>query len=58
MATYTIAQVQDGIIDLVGGAHPGEMETDNEGQLVIYTGIYRWSDGSYHDEQEEEEEGT
>jgi hypothetical protein len=29
------------------------IETDNDGQLVIYTGIYRWKDGSYHDKAEQ-----
>lgn len=32
---------------------PDSLETDDDGQLVIYTGIYRWSDGTYHDEQED-----
>jgi hypothetical protein len=50
MATYTIAEVQDGIIDLVSGVAPCELDTDNKGQLVIYTGVYRWDDGTYHDE--------
>jgi hypothetical protein len=26
--------------------------TDNEGQIIIYTGLYRWSDGSIHEEKE------
>lgn len=25
-------------------------ETDNEGQIVIYTGVFEWSDGTLHDE--------
>lgn len=27
--------------------------TDNDGQVILYTGIYRWSDGSYNSEAEE-----
>ncbi len=54
MATFTIAEVQDSIVDQVGGPHlVSQMETDNDGQLVLYTGIFKWSDGTYHDEAEE-----
>lgn len=28
-------------------------EKDNEGQLIIYTGYYLWSDGSVHEEPED-----
>lgn len=54
MATLTVVEVQDAIIEGSSGVAPCEVETDNEGQLIIYTGIYRWKDGSYHDEQEED----
>lgn len=27
-------------------------EMDNDGQILIYTGIYRWKDGTYRDEAE------
>lgn len=30
-----------------------ELEANEAGQLVIYTGIWRWADGTYHDQPEE-----
>lgn len=29
-----------------------DCEKDNDGQLVFYTGIYKHSDGTFHDEEE------
>lgn len=29
-------------------------ETDNQGQIVIYTGLFRWEDGTIHDAPEEQ----
>lgn len=31
-------------------------EVDNEGQFIIYTGLYEWQDGSIHYEPEQTEE--
>lgn len=51
MKTYTVAEVQDIITELAQES-PCEHEHDNEGQIVLYTGIFRWSDGTYRDESE------
>lgn len=48
----TPQEVMDTIIAVLLDNGPGDLETDNEGQLIVYTGIYRWSDGSYHEECE------
>lgn len=50
--TYTQKQVSEILIYDVYDIKPDDLETDNEGQLIIHTGIYRWKDGSYHDEVE------
>jgi hypothetical protein len=50
MQTFTKEEVHDDIVDGVSDFHPDNHATDNQGQLIIYTGIYRWADGSYHDE--------
>lgn len=47
MKMFTQAEVYDMINTKSPG---GDVQTDNEGQLVIYTGIYLWNDGTYHDE--------
>lgn len=48
-----IDQFQDYLSELVAGAHPSEMERDNQGQLIVYTGVYQWKDGTLHDEAED-----
>lgn len=50
----TPQEVMDTIAGAMSDSHPGDLDTDNNGQLVIYTGIYRWKDGSYHEEPEKE----
>ncbi len=33
-----------------------ELERDDNQQLVIYTGVFQWNDGTWHDEPEFEHE--
>jgi hypothetical protein len=49
MKTFTI----DEVLSLIGSHQHGE---DNEGQIIVYTGVYEWSDHTYHDEPEEREQ--
>lgn len=43
MKTYTEKQVKEMT------ASTGTLEYDERGQLIIYTGIFLWEDGTYHD---------
>lgn len=52
MKTYSQEYVDKLIESLSGMMSQGE---DNEGQLIIYTNIYSWKDGTYHDEPELDE---
>lgn len=52
MAVLTETEVVRQMVELVTQEHPDLMDTDNQGQLVIYTGIFQWQDGTYHDEVE------
>lgn len=49
MKTYTVAEVQEIIVQT---AQDGLYDEDYDGQLILYTGIFVWSDGTYHDEPE------
>ena len=45
MKTYTFIEFDQHIMD--GG---GDLQTDNVGQLIIYSGLFRWNDGSIRDQ--------
>jgi hypothetical protein len=30
------------------GLDPSDLDVDNEGKVLIYTSIYKWSDGTFH----------
>src|ERR1035437_1448523 len=47
-----VGDVADQISDSVSEMNPDNMETDDDGQLVIFTGFYRWNSGKYHTVQE------
>jgi hypothetical protein len=48
MAQLTIEQVRKQLQD--GALEDDLGNADNEGQIVLYTSIYIWGDGTYHDE--------
>ena len=50
MKTYTEEEAVAEIIAGIDGIEP--MQTDERGQLIIYTGIYQWQDGTIHDGEE------
>lgn len=52
MRTFTVAEVEDIMIEVASDIQPGEAIVDESGQIIMYTGIYRWSDGSFRDVSE------
>ena len=46
MQTFTEEQVDKMLSCL------GTLEHDNQGQIVIYTGVFQWRDGSFHDQED------
>lgn len=34
-----------------------EFEKDERGQIIVYTNLFRWNDGSYRDEPDPDYEG-
>lgn len=51
--TLTHKEALDLIVKQLSNSNVDWFDTDNEGQLIVYTGIYRWADGTYHEEQED-----
>jgi hypothetical protein len=47
MKTYTVEEADQYVSDMFS---VNSAETDNEGQIIIYTGLYRWSDNTIRDE--------
>ena len=54
----TPEQVKEQLKEMVAEESLNDLEKDNRGQLIIYSNIFVWSDGSFHDEPEEEETGV
>lgn len=46
--TYTQEEVNNMLLHNQYDGSSGIVEYDNRGQLIVYTGIFLWQDGSYH----------
>lgn len=51
MKIYTKKELREHLVQLIDHE---EFDHDNYWQLVIYTGVFEWEDGSYRDEPEPE----
>jgi hypothetical protein len=49
MKTYTEAEFRQKLIDDINNGVI-DCQVDNEGQLVIYTGLFQWNDSIVRDE--------
>lgn len=54
MTTYSAEEVED--LTVYDFSTRGGISIDSDGQVVIYTGIYRYEDGTYHDKPENQDD--
>jgi len=46
---YSREEVVHHLTRMIANNDPADLPTDIDGQLVIYTRLFRWNDGSFHD---------
>lgn len=51
MTKLTKSEILDQLRVLVSNIDPEDLDTDNDGQLIIYTDIYKHPDGSFSNEK-------